>query len=397
MATVETGNGAVLSADNGWSRAISSRGDRFFAEIFDGADEALAALEAVESGLLSTGFQTLDWLTVLYEELAPARNAMPRLAVVTERVSGKVAMVLPLLVAHEGKFRVASFADLGVSDYGGPILGPVSLEDSRAIRRAWRSVRRAMRDIDLIRLERMPAEIGGRPNPLLTRFGLSAARHSANQLRVPDTVENYLCGLGKKYRKEVERSYRLWEKEGAPRFYRATNADEIAHVFATSEEQQAVWHAAHETRDILADPASRSFYERLALDGSSAGLTALFALEADKQIVATLLGLVHGNVFSLLSISTAGETWSHLSPGRMVVLETVKYFVPLGVNCFDLGIGSNPLKHGFGTKEVPLYDLVTAQDVTALPSATIHGLSGRLRTSGRFRTVLRKAISRLRG
>ncbi len=102
MATAETGNGAVLSADNGWLRAMSPRDSRFIAEIFDGADEALAALEAVENDLLSTGFQTLGWLTVLYEELAPFRNAVPRLVVVTERKSGKVALVLRWSLREKG-------------------------------------------------------------------------------------------------------------------------------------------------------------------------------------------------------------------------------------------------------------------------------------------------------
>jgi CelD/BcsL family acetyltransferase involved in cellulose biosynthesis len=254
-----------------------------------------------------------------------------------------------------------------------------------------------MPDIDLIRFERMPAEIANRPNPLLALFGSARSRISGNRLIVEGTFNDYLQSLGKKYRKDVERCFRLWEKAGTPRFYQPTTDDEIAHVFATSEEQQAVWHAAHGTKDILADPASRSFYERLAMDGADAGLTALVALEADGKILATLLGLIHEKVFSLLCISTAGEAWSHLSPGRLVVLETVKHFVARGVTCFDMGVGSNPLKHGFGTEEVPPYDLVVPQDVTALPLAVIHEVSAHLRAGGRLRTVIRRAIPRLHG
>ncbi len=315
---------------------------------------------------------------------------MPRVVVVTERNSGKVALVLPLVVAREGKLRVASFADLGVSDYGGPILGPALLGDNRSIRRAWRSARHAMRDIDLIRFERMPAEIGGAPNPLLTRFGVSPARHSGNQLSVPDTVESYLCGLGKKYRKEVERCHRLWEKEGTPRFYRATTADEIAHVFLALDEQQAHRHVAVHSKYVLDEPAYRSFYERLAVDGSEAGLTALFALEANGEIIATLFGIVHDGAFTLLRISTDGERWGYLSPGRLVVVEAMKYFVARGVHRFDMGVGDYPFKRGFGTEPVPLYDLVVAQDVTALPKALFHRLKGHLRRNGRARALFER-------
>ena len=197
--------------------------------------------------------------------------------------------------------RVASFADLGVSDYGGPILGPVRLTDRKAIRRVWRSVRSAMRDIDLIRFERMPAEIGGRPNPLLTRFGVSPALRSGTELFLTDTPDAFLRGIGKKYRKEVERCYRLWRKEPAPRFYRATTAEEIAHVYLALEEQRARRHAALHGKNILDEPAYGSFYERLAIDGSDAGLSALFALEANGEIVATLFGIVHDGAFTLLA------------------------------------------------------------------------------------------------
>jgi CelD/BcsL family acetyltransferase involved in cellulose biosynthesis len=167
MATGETGTGALLSADGNRLRTVALRDSRFIAEIFDGADEALAALEVIESGLIFTGFQTRDWLTVLYEEVAGTRRALPRLVVVTDRERDEVVLALPLVIVKEGLLRVASFADLGVSDYGAPMLGREPLVDRQMIRGIWRSVRAAMSDVDLVRLDRMPGDIGGRPNPLL--------------------------------------------------------------------------------------------------------------------------------------------------------------------------------------------------------------------------------------
>ncbi|MBN9245979.1 MAG: GNAT family N-acetyltransferase [Hyphomicrobium sp.] len=379
MATIETGGGAFLRAGGGWSRVFDSRSGRFIAEIFDGADDALAAFEAVEPGLISNGFQTLDWLTVLYEELAPSRKAMPRLVVVTERDSGDVALVLPLVVTRERTLSVASFADLGVSDYGGPILGPAQLTDKRAIRRLWREVRRAMSDIDLIRFERMPTDIGGRPNPLLARHGISPARNSGSVLTVPFTVETYLARIDNKCRKEIERCHRRWQEEKASRFYRATTAEEIAHVYLALEEQQARRHAALHTKNILDEPGYRSFYERLAIDGSNAGLSALFALEVNGEIIATLFGIVHGGTFTRLFISTAGDEWGHLSPGRLALIEAMKYLTASGIHRFDMGSRDHPLARGFGAKPVPLFDLVVPTHGIAVPGALFHALSGRLR------------------
>jgi CelD/BcsL family acetyltransferase involved in cellulose biosynthesis len=262
------------------------RGPRFVVEVFNGADEALAALEAVQgelnspSALTSTAFQTLNWLTVFYEELAPLHRAKPRLVVVTERNSGEVALILPLLIKRKRTLRVARFADLGVSDYGAPILGPALLKKRRSIRRAWRAVRHALRDVDLIRLENMPAAIGGIANPLITRSGLAPSRRPGSVIYVPGTIDDYLAGRGNKYRDEIERSTRLLEKEDAPRFARATDPEEIARVYSVLEEQQAARHATLGTKNILKQDSYRQFYERLVMDGSEVDLGHLFHLDA---------------------------------------------------------------------------------------------------------------------
>jgi len=388
MATTDVGNGAAFA---GADRVEPHRSlwplPRYITEIFDGADEALAALEAVQGGLVSTGFQSLDWLTVFYEELASAHHAMPRLVVVTDRKSNRIAMILPLLIQIKRKRTVARFANLGIGGYGGPILGPARLDSRRAQRRVWRSVLRAMPDVDFIRLDRMPAEIGGRPNPLLSRWGVAPASRSGNVLVVSGDVDAYLQERGKKYRKEVERCYRLWEKEGSPRFYQAASPEEVAHVYAALEEQQAARFRSPGQRFILDEPAYQAFYERLAFDGSHAGLAALFALEANGRIIATLFGIVHDRTFSLLQLGTSVEAASHLSPGRLVVLEAIRYLGRQGVERFDMGLGDHPFKRGFGTGEVPLYDLIVARDIAVVPRAMFHRLKGRLRKNRGVRTA----------
>lgn len=371
-------------------RALGWRGRRFIAEVFDGADEALAALETIQRGLVSTGFQSLNWLTVLYEDLAPARRAMPRLVVVTERNSGEIALILPLVVMKKRSLTVARFADLGVSDYGGPILGPAVLKKNRNMRRAWRAARHALKDVDFIKLERMPGDIGGRPNPLASRLGVTPARHNGNLLVIETTVEDYLRERGKKYRKEVERCTRLWHKEGEPRFARALSPEEIARGYRELEEQQAARHAALGSKYVLDDPPYRAFYERLVMDGTECDLGYLFTLEAKGEVVAALFGILHEGTFTLLRIANGGERWSHLSPGRLVIVEAMKYFVAQGVRRFDFGIGDYPFKRGFGVEDVPLYDLIVARDLAALPKMLYHRTVAIARKNPRLRALARR-------
>lgn len=365
-------------------------GRRFVAEVFDGADEALAALDSVQGGLSSTGFQTLNWLTVLYEELAPAHKAMPRVVVVTERNSGEVCLVLPLVIKKKRGLTVARFADLGVSDYGAPILGPAAPVKRRSIRRVWRAVRGALKDVDLIRLERMPAEISGKPNPLITTRGVTRARHTGNMLVIETTVEDFLRSRGKKYRKEVERCTRLWAQEGSPQFGRAMTPAQIARGYSMLEEHQSKRHAALGSSYILDEQPYSAFYERMVMDGSELEFSYLFTLEAGGEVVATLFGIVHDGTFTLLRIANGGPRWSHLSPGRLIVVEAMRYFVAQGVRCFDMGMGDYAFKRGFGVTETPLYDLFAARDLKAMPRAFFHRLKGRLRANPRMRAVVRQ-------
>ena len=376
-----------LNAGHAKQRAGLLRGSPFIVEVFDGADDVLAALEVIERDLVFTAFQSLDWLTVLYEELATGSGPIPCLVVVTDRGSGKVVIALPLAIGREGLLRVASFPDFGVSDYGAPLLGFMPSASPSMIRRAWRAIRNALREVDLIRLKRMPEKIGDRDNPLIAFFGCTPAQEAGHQLVVDQGFDRYLDSIGKKYRKDYERCHRLWKSGGRARLHRATTADEIARVFSIMEEQEAHWRSAHEGKYQNAVPGISPFYERIAIDGSDAGIAALFALEANGETIATILGLVHAETFTMLRISTAGERWGNLSPGRLIVLETVRSLSGEGIRRFDMGCRSNPLPHGFGSTPVPLYDLVIAQDVAALPAAVLHQF-GRRVTNSRLKSAL---------
>lgn len=372
------------------------RGPRFLVEVFDGADEALDALDAIQGGLhangrlTSTGFQTRNWLTVHYEELARAQHARPRVVVVTERNSGEVALVLPLVIVKKRRLRVARFADLGVVDYGAPILGPAPLVKKRSIRRAWRAVLHALRDVDLIRLEKMPAEIGGRANPLIGRRGIAPSRRPGTVVTVTGSVDAFIAARGDAFRDAFVAAMTLLRKKGGAQFARAVKPDDIAHAFASLEEQQSARHAALGTKNKFADVAYRQFYERMVMDGTEVDLGYMFTLTAGGETIATLFGIEHDGTFTLLRLSHAGDAWKDVLPGRLICIAAMRYFIDRGVRRFDFGHGTHPFKESFGVAEVPLYDLIVARDLVALPRATFHRVQGRMRKNARLRAFLRR-------
>ena len=70
--------------------------------------------------------------------------------------------------------------------------------------------------------------------------------------------------------------------------------------------------------------------------------------------------------FTVLGVAciglNGGPAFKYMSPGRLIIVEAMKYFVARGVTRFDLGIGYQNFKRRLGAKEVPLYDLFIARD-----------------------------------
>lgn len=347
--------------------------------LHDGADAVLARVRAVEGGpalggTAATVFQSASWLAAVARALAREGSAQALAVEVTPPVRGAgssaLAALIPLVVARERGIRVARLADIGVSDYRAPILGPAAPDAPGDVRALWRSVLAALDGrADLVRFEAMPDTIRGRANPLARIAGVARSSLTGLEVTCEGTVDQLLRDRGKKFRKEAERCGRLLAKEGTPTFRRATTPDAIGRAYAALEAQQSRRHAASGSGGYVLDrPLFSEFYRDLLLTERETGFAQIFTLEVGGEIVAVLLGLVDGDGFTLLRISNGGERWRHLSPGRLVVIAAMRYFVDRGIRRFDMGAGDYPFKRGFGAAEIPLHDLVAAVTVRGLPA-----------------------------
>lgn len=352
--------------------------------------ENIAALRA--AGVEATGFQTEQWLSALFSDVAPHAGAEPSLVVLRRRESGAVALAMPLVVRAIGALRYGEFADLGLTDYCAPLVGsepPATREEAVALIEALRS---ELRDVDIIRLEKMPAIIGGHANPLLLPEGSHPSRFSGNRLTVATTVNDYIASRGKKYRKEAERSRRRLEDMGTLTHSRATTVEEIDHAYQRLETWQQARHlrAGHDYR--LSQPQVSKFYRGLLVANRNRDFANLFTIEVEGQLVAALLGITHGTTFTLLRIADAGEDWRHCSPGRMVVIEAMEYLVARGITTFDMGIGDYPFKRWIGCEPHPLYDRLIA----ITPRGHAHALFDRLKRRIRANQTLTTIACRIR-
>lgn len=128
-------------------------------------------------------FQQVPWLDAWYGHC----DGLPTIVFLKDEVDGGDRLGLPLVRFREGGKRVIAFADGGLTDYNAPAValdGEPSVDDGARI---WRALRAALPTADLLRFEKMPVTILGRPNPLASLPGGAPSSLIGNILHVPGT------------------------------------------------------------------------------------------------------------------------------------------------------------------------------------------------------------------
>lgn len=328
----------------------------------------------------ATAFQTRAWLEPWLRTIAPAAGARPIFVLARDRKSGEPHMLLPLCLRRIGRLDAIEFADLGVSDYNAPLLGP-NFHQSRADFSAlWARVRAMLPKSDLLRFDKSPAMIGAARNPLADLGGLRPLRLGAWSVPLPQSRELYESqALAPSLAKELRRKRRRIAQRGELRFFKATTREDTRRLFAALTEMRSARFDDLGRSNILADETCRRFYESLALDGAN-GCAELHGVEVDGVLVAVLFGLRHAGAYSLLLSGFLADEWKSCSLGNVSVDLMMSAAIDEGLDVFDFTIGDAACKGDFGAQRMTLYGGVQAQSMRALRRAAESRLKGAVRT-----------------
>lgn len=243
-------------------------------------------VEATWSGLppeaFLTPFQGADWLGSWYGTVGSRAGVDPLIVLARDTASGELALALPLVRRRHGRSSLIEFADLGVTDYNAPVLGPKLPSDAAGFARLWREVRRALPEADLLSLEKMPLEARGRVNPLAEHLAASRSTPSGNILHVPGSWEVWRRSLDRPVRKEIERSWRVFLKHEDAAF-RIVEEVDAGRVLAEIARFQSARVRELGLPYLLDEPAYDRFYHELLAAGLASGRVVLTALRPARR------------------------------------------------------------------------------------------------------------------
>ena len=349
-----------------------------------------------------TPFQERRWLDAWYEAFADADHVEPLIAVISDASTSEPVALLPLIRRLQNGIRIVEFADLDLTDYNAPVLGPTAPRDANTARALWRDILTALRRMpegaDLVRLRKMPVDLGGSPNPLALLDDASRSPFNGNIVVTGDDFDIYLHSLKRTMRKQLVRSWRVFTRDPAATFKIVTDEIEARWILATMEVQQGARMQHLGLNFFLNDETCAAFYRNLVGNNLQSGYAVLSTLIVGTEVVATLLGVRTGSRYVMVRISNAGEKWSNCSPGRLIIDRTMAALHADGVREFDFSIGNYAYKRRFGVAPIALVDITAAISWRGVPlmlrDRAVRGLRRYPRLAAFLGRALGKPISR---
>lgn len=350
-------------------------------EVWRGQDAVERALRRHDDLVALTPFQTTSWLSGTYRALPEINHSEPMLVCVRMTGEGAIRLAVPLVVVRENGLTEAGFPDFGIADYGAPLVCPLDSPEMSAddVAVLWNGLCKALDGVDLLSLTNMPLDVQGSQNPLAFVRGALPSSHRRFVLELQGSVDEFLASRGKKYRKEVERCYRLLSTHGDWSFVRAETPDTIDAAFRDLNRLQEQRWSGEDGQYQLKRTAIATFYRELLSDDAEGQRAQIFTLKSGNETIAVLYGVQFGPEFTLLRIASADGSWRRLSPGRLIVVEAMRHFVDREIKIFDLGIGDYAFKRGLGAKAHPLVDVECALTIKAKPHVMLMQAKGWLR------------------
>ncbi|WP_407529323.1 GNAT family N-acetyltransferase [Methylobacterium oryzisoli] len=298
-------------------------------------------------------FQDSDLIRAWIATVGPVAGIAPWIVDVRDD-QGTRLLLLALGIERRAGLRLLRFLDGGVMDYTLPLLFPAARDLSDATLAAiWAGLVRALPRFDVAVLDKMPAEVGGVPNPLI-RLGA-----------VPHAPDGYAMSLGGT---AEDLAARLPRQRSRARHRRqlAQAADTVGlRVAETSAEADALLSALldHKERQLRAmgrpglreRPGVEAFYRRAAADLAPSGTVEVSALAADGAVIAACLCVVAPDRTTMLLTAYADGPWERFSPGGLLLDDLIRRSHARGAAWFDFGIGDEPYKRDYCDARIALH------------------------------------------
>jgi CelD/BcsL family acetyltransferase involved in cellulose biosynthesis len=323
-------------------------------EVYQGSDLDVAAWPSIarRPDLAMNVFQAREFLEPWIRTIGPARRARPYLAIVRDRDRSAV-LYLPLAVETHLNVALLRFPDAGMSDMNGPIVAGNRSLTASEFAAVWREMLGSLPPIDAVDLQKMPATINGRHNPLTylscdadatCGFTIELAALRNEVYRRPSIV---------RARRKLERQFRRLAEQGSTEFIVNPSGQQLEAVVETLFSLKRDQFLRTYGRDLFTMPGVEQFYRHMTSPGSLGRTSHLSALLCGGLVVSAHLGFIGRGRFYYV-MPAYDIRFRSLAPGHLLLDHLINRSVEDGFNVFDLGEGDFAYKRKWATHTTAL-------------------------------------------
>lgn len=274
-----------------------------------------------------------------------------RLFVVVGRDRGRAVLIWPLTLRRDLVWSVARWLGSETTEYRDVIVEPGV--HRQAWLRAALGFLQSRRDVDALDLAYIRDDAC--VTPLLRQAGAYCSgqghAHAIDAGPWRDWDAAY-ARLSRKLRTDDRRVRRYLAAFGKVAIHRARSPAEVATVMQWLTRQKSDWSARKGlSNSRLASAGHWRFLATVAQEALRRDALNLVTLRVDDRIVAATLAFMGRNVVELL-VTSYDPAWQKGSPGRVLLIDSLRQAAKDGVAVFDLRTGSEPFKQRFAPQSV---------------------------------------------
>lgn len=331
-------------------------------KIYDDLEQVKPLWQEFEQTALLTPFQTAAWAYQWYRHIGTVEKVKP-VVVVAEDWLGPL-FIMPLQI-ESGVLRKLSFLGSDLNDFNCPLLAAdyATRATSFAMRDVWREIVKLIDtqpDLqhDYVRLEKMPDQISGLANPMLSLNVSLTPSHAYRTAMVGSWDEFYASRRDGNARYKDRTNRKKLEKLGAVTLVCPEEPAEIRTLIDTLIKMKSARFEQKGVSNFLLKPGHVDFYRAIAAE--ERGLVHVSQLNVGQNVTAANFAMMfRGGYYYILNSFALGET-DRLGPGKIHMRELMKTFIEKGYTAFDFTIGDEPYKLEWCEGKSPLYDHMDA-------------------------------------
>ncbi len=316
----------------------------------------------LEQAGTATLYQSYAWLDAYWRNIGLNKAIRCTIAAGYSQ-TGECLFILPLAVRRAGPFNVLCWLGEEVSAYGGGLFASTRSQSSplspRLFPALWRKILAQIPDIDAIHLRNMAHDWPGGLSPMAGLL-TTASPNSTYVVALGDDFESfYAAKRGPRTRARSRRKdIRLQAMEGL-KFERMDGQARARPLLTIMAAQKNASLARIGARPVFTNEIV-GFLDDLVGDGRPGSPLVIHVLSAGDQVLATVLGGVHGDTFHGITMTMADGEVRRLSPGDHVLRRCINDCMERGLKVLDFGPGAAEYKRHWCDRTVALFDVLQA-------------------------------------